>query len=222
MAGQGLRGERVLLDVVEAPAVHLPGAARDPRCGARAAFEGHVERDEVEGGADPADAGDQVRPAQQQVQPVGGKRAHVFREGRRRRRQVGMGTVGVPRGPFGVAGAYLMSWTGSGRARSLPQIIRRSPRASYRRDRLRPPRAGSREQRATSRQRAWPCCLGRRGEVLEAFSRAALEGAPRAPRCALPPPGPGFRPPGWRRPPARQGHPPVLPPPGGRRAPRID
>jgi hypothetical protein len=67
------RRDEVLLDVVEPAAVDLPGLAADP--GFPLAFvlrwpKVVVERDEVERRSDPDDAGNDVQPARQQVEPV--------------------------------------------------------------------------------------------------------------------------------------------------------
>jgi hypothetical protein len=73
--GQHARSDQVLLDVVEAAAVDLPRFATDARVDislVRGRPQVVVERDEVEGRADPDDAGDDVQPAEEEVQPVGG------------------------------------------------------------------------------------------------------------------------------------------------------
>ena len=62
------RPELVLLGAVEAAAVDRPELAGEPRVPGR--LETIVEPDEIERGADPGDADDDMRPAQQQVQPV--------------------------------------------------------------------------------------------------------------------------------------------------------
>ena len=67
------RRHRVLLLVIEAPAVHRPELAADALGAVGCGFRGRqavVEADEVERSADPGDAGDDVGPAQQQVEPV--------------------------------------------------------------------------------------------------------------------------------------------------------
>ena len=73
MVGQMGRRDRVFLRVVEAAAVHGPEFAghtffTQGRIDGRA--QGIVEPDEIEGRSDPGDAGDQMRPAQQQIDPV--------------------------------------------------------------------------------------------------------------------------------------------------------
>ena len=71
---QHARRDGVLLHLVEAAAVDLPRLAAD--AGVAVWLAGRrpqmiVERDEVKGRADPDDAGDDVQPAQEQVEPVG-------------------------------------------------------------------------------------------------------------------------------------------------------
>src|SRR5262249_74856 len=61
----------VLVDAVEAAAVDLPRLAADAFVGVPRWAQVVVERNEVEGGADPRDCGDHVQPAGQQIEPVG-------------------------------------------------------------------------------------------------------------------------------------------------------
>ena len=88
--GQGRGRDRVLLHAVEAAAVHLPRLAGDPGGSAFAAAEREVEGDEVERGPDPGDPGDEVGPADEQVEPVEGECGH----GRGARRREGEGGSG--------------------------------------------------------------------------------------------------------------------------------
>ena len=79
LLGQARRRHRVLLLVIEAAAVDRPQLAADALgaillVGRRR--QARVEADEVERGADPGDAGDDVRPAQQHVGPVEQVRIH--------------------------------------------------------------------------------------------------------------------------------------------------
>ena len=74
--GQRGRGNGVLLHVVEAAPVHLPCFAGHPGGGAVAAPQREVEGDEVERRPDPGDTGDQVRPPDEQVEPVEGECGH--------------------------------------------------------------------------------------------------------------------------------------------------
>ncbi len=62
---------QVLHHVIETAAVHLPGIALDPLRQSRPALEAEIEVDEVERAADPADAGNDVQPPQDQAQPFG-------------------------------------------------------------------------------------------------------------------------------------------------------
>ena len=73
VAGQLLRRNGELLDVVEAAAVHLPRGAQHAFLHLLPLPQLDVESDEIEGGADPADAGDHVRPAEQEIEPVEGE-----------------------------------------------------------------------------------------------------------------------------------------------------
>src|SRR3546814_10888675 len=57
---------QVLHHVVEAAAVHLPGLAAGAFGQAGALFQAEVEGDEVEGAADPGDAGNDVQPTHRQ------------------------------------------------------------------------------------------------------------------------------------------------------------
>src|SRR5690606_3781566 len=59
-----------------AAAVHLPGRAVDPLLHVGPLPQREVKRDEIEGGADPADADDEMCPAQEKIQPVSGKNGH--------------------------------------------------------------------------------------------------------------------------------------------------
>ena len=71
--GEGLRRDGELLHEVEAATVDLPRLAADARLGvllSRGRLQVVVECDEVERGANPDDAGDDVQPAQDEVEPV--------------------------------------------------------------------------------------------------------------------------------------------------------
>ena len=71
--GELLRSELVLLDVVEAAAVDLPCLAGDTLVGVMRILRRPqvvVERDEVEGRADPRDRRDHVQPAEEEIAPV--------------------------------------------------------------------------------------------------------------------------------------------------------
>src|SRR3546814_6976577 len=61
---------QVLHHVVEAAAVHLPGLAAGAFGQAGALFQAEVEGDEVEGAADPGDAGNDVQPTHRQFRPL--------------------------------------------------------------------------------------------------------------------------------------------------------
>jgi len=82
---QLLRRDLVLLDVVEAAAVDLPGLAADALLGVPLLLRRAqvvVESDEVERRSDPRDPRDQVQTADEQVEPVGrvgveGEREHA-------------------------------------------------------------------------------------------------------------------------------------------------
>src|SRR5690606_29959483 len=67
--GEKVRRDQVLLDVVEAAAMHLPFLAVRERRQARRLPEPEVERDEVEARADPGDGGDDMRPPHREVEP---------------------------------------------------------------------------------------------------------------------------------------------------------
>ena len=64
------RRHQVFLDVVEAAAMHLPFLAERAGGQARPLPQPEIERDEIEGRADPGDAGDDVQPAHGKAQPV--------------------------------------------------------------------------------------------------------------------------------------------------------
>ena len=100
VAGQLLRRHGELLDVVEAAAVDLPRGALHALLHLLALLQRDVEGDEIERGADPADAGDHVRPADQEVEPVEGEggQARVSSTQRQRahRACVAAGTVRRP------------------------------------------------------------------------------------------------------------------------------
>jgi hypothetical protein len=71
--GEYARRDQVLPDVVEAAAVDLPRFAADARVDIPLGLgrpQVVVERDEVEGRADPDDAGNDVQPAEEEVQPI--------------------------------------------------------------------------------------------------------------------------------------------------------
>ena len=59
-----------LLDVIEAAAVHFPCGSGNAFFHLRPLAQGKVERNEVEGRANPTDTDDQVGPSKKQVQPV--------------------------------------------------------------------------------------------------------------------------------------------------------
>jgi hypothetical protein len=61
--------------MVEAAAVHLPGGAVHALVHLLALPEREIERDEIEGRADPSDADDQVGPADDEIEPVGDEEA---------------------------------------------------------------------------------------------------------------------------------------------------
>src|SRR3546814_3903205 len=67
---QARRRHQVLHHVVEAAAVHLPGLAAGAFGQAGALFQAEVEGDEVEGAADPGDAGNDVQPTHRQFRPL--------------------------------------------------------------------------------------------------------------------------------------------------------
>ncbi len=70
---QLLGRDAVLLDPVEAAAVHLPRLAADPTLGVVGILRRRkvvVERDEVEGRTDPRHRGDHMQPPEQQVAPA--------------------------------------------------------------------------------------------------------------------------------------------------------
>ena len=69
LGGHARRCHQVFDHVVEAAAVHLPGLAVGLGREALARFQAVVEVDEIERGADPADAGDHVQPAQERLSP---------------------------------------------------------------------------------------------------------------------------------------------------------
>src|SRR5206468_11701169 len=57
-------------------AVHQPEVALDPGTGRFGLRQGAIQPDEVEGAADPRDAGDEMSPAQQQIRPIGQPTGH--------------------------------------------------------------------------------------------------------------------------------------------------
>jgi hypothetical protein len=93
--GEPLGRDPVLLDVVEAAAVHRPVLATDSAVFVLAPpgrLEREVEVDEVERGSDPRDPGDHVQPADGEVQPVAQVRVHGACEELTARRRV----IGFP------------------------------------------------------------------------------------------------------------------------------
>src|SRR5438128_7759212 len=60
--------------MVEAAAMHLPGGAGNARRQSFAFSQAEIECHEIERGPDPGDAGNQMRPAQKEVEPVGEER----------------------------------------------------------------------------------------------------------------------------------------------------
>src|SRR6185503_10034713 len=65
-----------LLDLIKAAAVYHPEVALEPRAWLRRRGQCPVQPDEVEGAADPGDAGDEMGPAQQQIRPIGEPTGH--------------------------------------------------------------------------------------------------------------------------------------------------
>src|SRR3546814_8453425 len=74
---QARRRHQVLHHVVEAAAVHLPGLAAGAFGQAGALFQAEVEGDEVEGAADPCDAGNAVQPTHRQFRPLPRSEEHT-------------------------------------------------------------------------------------------------------------------------------------------------
>jgi hypothetical protein len=71
MLGELRRRREILLHMVEAAAVDLPGLAGDACRKTLALPQREIQGNEIEGRADPGDAGDHVAPAQEHVRPVG-------------------------------------------------------------------------------------------------------------------------------------------------------
>ena len=67
---QEFRCDDVFLDLVEAAAVHLPGFAADAAVEPLVGPQAGVQRNEVERGPDPGDAGDDMGPAHHHRDPV--------------------------------------------------------------------------------------------------------------------------------------------------------
>ena len=63
------RRHGIFLNMVEAAAMHLPSAAEKAGLAGVFAAERIIERHEIERGPDPSDRDDQVRRAQQQIDP---------------------------------------------------------------------------------------------------------------------------------------------------------
>src|SRR5262245_22658390 len=72
--------------MIEAAAMDFPGGAVDALVHLRPLLQAEIEGNEIEGGADPADAGDQMGPAHRKIDPVENESAHdqPIAEGRRR------------------------------------------------------------------------------------------------------------------------------------------
>ena len=62
--------DQIFLDMIEAATMHLPFLAEGAGRQARPLAQAEVERDEIEGRADPGDAGDDVQPSRRETQPI--------------------------------------------------------------------------------------------------------------------------------------------------------
>ena len=72
------RGDIVFLQMVEAPAMHLPSLAAHALRQARRPAQAEIERDEVEGFPDPGDRRDHMQPADGKIRPIPGDGGHAL------------------------------------------------------------------------------------------------------------------------------------------------